>query len=248
VRHKNIIGVLGLATIWQLIAWLKLFNQIYFASPYEVITEAVKMFMEASIFIDLISTVYRILVSIVISSIIGIPLGIAFGYFAALYNYLGEIVDFLRSIPPVVIYPLLLIILGHGDASRIGTALFGSIVVMILIISKGLFQLSPLRRYYFTSLGANKIQLIKHVVWYEALPHVMVGLRTTASLSVIIIVVTEMLMGAQYGLGTRVQNVQITSNIPDLFTTIIIIGLTGILLNKVLVWLNEKIVFWKSDA
>lgn len=247
MRHKNIVGVLGLVTIWQIITWLKLFNPIYFASPYEVSVEAIKMFLEGSISIDLLFTIYRIFISILISSIIGIPLGVAAGYFANFYKYVGEIVDFLRSIPPIVIYPLFLIILGPGDVSRISTAVFGSIVVLILIISKGLFQLSPLRRYYFTSLGANKIQLIKHIVWYEALPHVMVALRTAVSLSIIIIVVTEMLVGTQHGLGTRVQNVQITSNISDLFTTIIIIGLSGILLNKTIVWLDEKIVFWKSD-
>ena len=59
------------------------------------------------------------------------------------------------------------------------------------------------------------------------------------------IVVTEMLVGGRHGLGARVQQVQITSNIPDLFVTIIVIGIIGIILNKLLIYLDKKFVSWK---
>ena len=246
-KHKQtLIGIFGIVVFWQAISWFGIFNPIYFASPYEVIVEIFKMFSASSIYLDIVSTLNRIIISIVISAIIGIPAGIALGYFSKIYKYFGGITDFLRSIPPIVIYPLLLIVLGPGDSSRIGVAVFGSIVVLILIISKGLFQQSSLRKEYFSSLGASKKQIVKHVVWYEALPHIMLALRTAISLSIIIIIVTEMLVGSKFGLGTRVQNVQITSNIPDLFATIIIIGFIGVLFNKLLIWLDKRFVFWKT--
>ncbi len=244
---QTIIGILGILAIWQVVAWLGFFNPIYFASPYEVFFEIIKMFSGSSIYLDILNTINRIIISVIISAIIGIPIGIALGYFSNIYKYFGEIADFLRSIPPIVIYPLLLIVLGPGNTSRIGVAIFGSIVVLILIISKGLFQQSTLRKQYFASLGASKKQIIKHVVWYEALPHIMLALRTAISLSIIIIIVTEMLVGSKFGLGTRVQNVQITSNIPDLFATIIVIGLIGVIFNKFLIWLDKKYVFWKTN-
>ena len=203
------------------------------------------MLQNGSIFSDIYFTLYRLFLAIVIATVFGVPIGILLGYFSQVYDYFGEIVDFLRSIPPIVIYPLLLIVLGYGDTARIGVAIFGAIVVMILIISKGLFQQSALRRQFFKAMGINQIQVMKNVVWHEALPHIMVALRTAVSLSIIIIVVTEMLVGAKYGLGSRVQNVQITANIPDLFATIIIIGIIGVLLNKIFVWLDKKFVFWK---
>ena len=246
-KYKPIIGILALVAMWQLVAWLNLFNPIYFASPIEVFTEAMKMINAGTIFTDIYFTLYRLLFSMFIAIIFGLPIGLLLGYFASIYRYFGEIVDFLRSIPPIVIYPLLLIILGPGDSSRIGVAVFGAVVVLILIISKGLFQQSPLRKQFFKAMGATRSQILKYIVWYEALPHIMLALRTAVSLSLIIVVVTEMLVGARYGLGTRVQNVQITANIPDLFTTIIIIGLVGVLLNKILISLDRKFVFWKTN-
>jgi len=73
----------------------------------------------------------------------------------------------------------------------------------------------------------------------------MTACRAASSLALIVIVVTEMLMGGQNGLGARVQQVQITSNIPDLFCTIIIIGFVGVILNKMFNWLEKRLVFWK---
>ena len=174
-------------------------------------------------------------------------LGICLGYFKNSYKLFGKIVDFFRSIPPIIFYPLFLIALGTGDNSRIAVAFIGGLVVVILIIAKGLFQQSDLRKNYVRSLGASQWQILRDVVWYESLPHIFTALRTASSLIVIIVIVTEMLVGAQYGLGTRVQSVQITSNIPDLFATIIIIGILGVLLNSIFILLENKKISWKSN-
>lgn len=239
-------GILGTLVVWQTIAWLRLFNPIYFASPYEVCREFVQMALDGMIFLEIAVTLERIFSSVLISALIGIPVAVVLGYYYRFYQVIGKVFDFLRSIPPIVAYPLLLIVLGPGDESRIGVAVFGSTIVLILIIAKGLSQHSLLRRQFNKAHGASRIQIMVHTVLFEALPHIMVGLRTAVSLSIIVVIVTEMLVGAEYGLGTRVQNVQITDNIPDLFATIIIIGLLGIALNSALVWFDKKFVFWRS--
>ena len=245
IKIEKWIGVLLIIFLWQSVEWLNLFNPIYFSSPGEVLKESYLMFMEEHIYLDIFYTLYRIAMTIFIAMFIGVPVGILFGYFSKFYKYFSGVMDFFRSIPPIVIYPLLLISLGPDDSSRIGVAVFGSVVVVILIISKGLSNEGLLRKKVFKSLGAKKIEIIKKVVWYEALPHIMLSFRTMISLSVIIIIVTEMLVGSKYGLGVRVQNVQITSNIPDLFVTIIVIGMIGFLFNKFAIWLDKKLVFWK---
>ena len=232
--------------IWQVFSWLGIFNPIYFASPIEVLSELGSM-ISGGVFPDMFASLWRVIISVLAAAAVGIPIGILFGYLSNLYKLFGGVVDFFRSIPPIVFYPLFLISLGVGDESRIAVAFLGALVVIILIISKGLMQESSLRRNYFRSLGAPRMNVLRDVVWFEALPHVFTALRTSTSLVVIIVIVTEMLVGSQFGLGVRVQNVQITSNIPDLFATIIIIGLIGVVLNKILIYLENKYVFWKSN-
>ena len=211
-----------------------------------MVIESIHMAMDGMIFFEIAVTMERVFFSLLISSLVGIPVAIALGYYSRFYQVVGKVFDFLRSIPPIVVYPLLLIVLGPGDESRIGVAVFGSTIILILIIAKGLSQQSHLRRQFSKAHGASRTHIMVHTVFFEALPHIMVGLRTAVSLSIIVVIVTEMLVGAKYGLGTRVQNVQITNNIPDLFATIIIIGLIGILLNSAFIWFDKKFVFWRS--
>jgi NitT/TauT family transport system permease protein len=239
-------GTFLVLALWQLAATVEVFSTVYFASPLETALEGVKMLSRGDIYNDLFSTLGRILVSLVLSVLIGIPLGIALGYNARLYQLFNQPLDFFRSVPPIVFYPLLLISLGPGESSRIATASLASSVMIVLIVSTGLAQQERLRTDYFSALGTRKVQLFKDIVWHEALPGIMTALRAAASWTVIIIIVTEMLVGPKSGLGARVQSVQIFSNIPDLFFTIIIIGLIGVGLNYLFEWLNRKVVFWKT--
>jgi NitT/TauT family transport system permease protein len=244
---NNLLGVLMVLGLWQLAASVEVFSSVYFASPLETVREGVMMLSRGEIYDDILSTLGRILVSLGISIVIGIPLGIAIGYNARLYQLLNHSLDFFRSVPPIVFYPLLLISLGPGESSRIATAILASSVMIVLIVSTGLIQQERLRTDYFRALGTKKVQLFKDIVWHEALPGIMTALRAAASWTVIIIIVTEMLVGPKSGLGARVQSVQIFSNIPDLFFTIIIIGMIGVGLNHLFEWLNRKVVFWKAQ-
>ena len=206
------------------------------------------MLGQSDIYKDLVFTLYRILMSLGLSIVIGVPVGIVLGYNPLLYQFLNQPIDFFRSVPPIVFYPILLISLGPGESSRIATAIAGSFVVIVLIVSKGLIQQERIRMEFFSALGTRKLQLFRDIVWYEALPGIMTALRAAASWSVIITIVTEMLVGPKFGLGARVQSVQLFSNIPDLFFTIIVIGLVGVGLNHLIEWLNRKVVFWKTDC
>lgn len=242
----RLIGVVVVVTLWQFAAAAHVFNAIYFASPLETVMEGVKMLSRGEIYKDLVFTLGRVLASLGLSALVGVPLGIALGYNTRLYQRFIQPIDFFRSVPPVVFYPLLLISVGSGESSRIATAALGSSVMVVLIVSKGLIQQERIRSDYFSALGTRKLQLFKDIVWHEALPGVMTALRAAASWSVIIIIVTEMLVSPKFGLGSRVQSVQIFANIPDLFFTIIIIGLIGVGLNYVIERLDSKIVFWKT--
>jgi NitT/TauT family transport system permease protein len=242
---NGVLGTLLIVALWQLAATTGIFSDIYFASPLETATEGAKLLSRGEIYKDLFFTLLRILASVVLSVAIGVPLGIALGYSARLYQLLNQPLDFFRSVPPIVFYPLLLVSLGPGESSRIATATLASSVMVVLIVSTGLIQQERLRAEYFLALGTSKPQLFKDIVWYEALPGIITALRAAASWTVIVIIVTEMLVGPKFGLGARVQSVQIFNNIPDLFFTIIVIGLIGVGLNYLFEWLNRKVVFWK---
>jgi len=248
VVKNNVIGVFFVLALWQLAATLGIFNAVYFASPLETVLEGTKILRQGDFYKDIFFTLGRVLASVSLSTLIGVPLGIALGYYARLYQLFNQPIDFFRSIPPIVFYPMLLISLGPGESSRIATATLAASVMIVLVVSKELIHRERIRTDYFLALGTNRFLVLRDIVWHEALPGIMVALRAAVSWAIVIIVVTEMLVGPTFGLGARVQSVQLSSNIPDLFFTVVIIGLMGVGLNHLIEWLEHKIIFWKKTG
>jgi len=245
--NKKLTGTFIIIFAWQLLAMIKILNPIYFATPVEVFKEAILILNSASIYLDFLHTIKRVLAGILLSVLIGVPVGIVFGYYKLWYDLFGKFIDFMRSIPPVVFYPLFFIALGTGDSSRILTAALGSAVLVVLIVSKDIMQKEKTCINYFKSLGFSGLQLFRYIIWYEALPAIIIAARASSSWVVIIIIVTEMLIGPENGLGARVQSVQITSNIPDLFFTIILIGIIGSSINYLFEKLEKITIFWPIE-
>ena len=82
------------------------------------------------------------------------------------------------------------------------------------------------------------------------MPSIVVGIRLALSISMIIVIVTEMLIGAEHGLGTRIQSIQIasTARTPGLFGMVLVIGIIGFILNIFFIYLERKLGKWKNNA
>ena len=78
----------------------------------------------------------------------------------------------------------------------------------------------------------------------EALPQIFVGLRTAISLSLIVIVVSEMFIGSSSGIGQKIYDSYLTYETVDLYAWLLIVGLIGYILNRFFVILEKKTLHW----
>ena len=93
-------------------------------------------------------------------------------------------------------------------------------------------------------MNASHLQIFRKVVFYEALPYVFVGLRQALSLSIIIVIVTEMFFGSGTGLGYRIFNFNLLYDSSDMYAVIILVGIIGYALNQVFIRFERKVVHW----
>ena len=94
-------------------------------------------------------------------------------------------------------------------------------------------------------MGASWYQILSKVVIFDALPHICVGIRVALSMGVIVGIVTEMLVGTKHGLGSRVVYAQTSYATPEMYFTIILVGLIGFVMNDLLIVLERKTIHWK---
>ena len=98
------------------------------------------------------------------------------------------------------------------------------------------------------TMGISNFHIFKDVLLMESLPQTFVGLRTGVSLALVIVIVAEMFIGSEAGLGHRIIDAQQVFNIKDMYSSILITGALGYGLNVIFMSIESKLVHWSGKA
>lgn len=171
------------------------------ASPAAVVSTLAHDLARASLALDLGSTAARALVATVLSLAIGALVGLAFGPPRSPLRSLGPALHFARSIPPALVYPLLLLALGHNERSRVAAAALGSFALVALPVASSIERIDPERLAIARLARLTFAQRAFELYLPEALPALLTAARLAFSQCLVVAVVTEMLAAPQRGLG-----------------------------------------------
>ena len=178
---------------------------------------------------------------------IGISIGLLIGVDRRLFDIMVIPIDFVRSIPITILYPVFVLTCGISHLSKIAMVFAGSVFVIALNTAYGVIHESPIRRNMARLFGASRFQAIRHITFFESLPQTAVGLRIALSLSLVIEILCEMFMGSEYGLGQRVSDAYTTYAIPDMYALIVIVGSFGYVLNRLLASALRVLLPWARE-
>ena len=232
--------------IWAVFSNLKIISPLFLSTPQAVFLEIVNLSSSGAIIPDILFTLYRTFLGFMIACLIGIPIGLLMGYSDKVYYSLELVVEFFRSIPATALFPLFLLFFGIGDQSKIALTAWAAGLVLILSSMYGVHLGKELRIKSAKTMKMSGLILFKKIIFPEALPQIFSGMRIAISLSLIIVVVTEMFIGTNFGLGHRIIDAQLVYRIPEMYATILIVGTLGFLINKGFILAEKRIVHWKG--
>jgi len=238
------LGPILVICIWVLVSLFKLVSPLFLPPFFETINTLLILLRHGNVFLDIWATAYRTLIGFIIAGVLGVPLGLMVGNYLKLYKTFEVVIDFFRSLPGTALFPLFLLIFGIGDWSKIATAVFVSLWIILINSAYGVLYSSKLRQRVGLTLGANRFQIFRDIVVMDALPQVFVGLRTALSISLVVVVVSEMFIGSKFGLGQKIFDAYLTYEANKLYAILLITGLLGFALNKIFVALEKKMVHW----
>jgi NitT/TauT family transport system permease protein len=244
MKFRWIAGPLVLLIIWLIVYYAQIVNPIFVPSPADVFLKGIELVSGGVLAKDLLMTVERIFLSFVLSVLIGIPFGIVLGGSHRLYDACLVLVDFFRSVPGTALFPLFLLFFGIGDAAKIGNAVFASSLIIIVNSMYGVKNANKLRIETAQVMRASRRIVFSKVILPDALPEIIGGLRIAVSICLIVIVVTEMFIGTEYGLGKRIMHSHEMFRIPEMYAAILLTGLLGYFLNQLLLFFERHYVHW----
>ncbi|WP_084296056.1 ABC transporter permease [Desulfitibacter alkalitolerans] len=187
---------------------------------------------------------YRIGVSLFLALVIGVPLGILLGTHKRLDSYIAPMVYLTYPIPKIVFLPVLLILLGYGDSSKIfliTLIVFYQILVTTRDAARGI---DPGLIMSVKSLGAGYWHLYFHVYFLGCLPEILTALRVALGTAIAVLFIAEA-YATQEGLGYFIMDSMGRFNYSRMFAGIIGMALLGFFMYIVIDLFEKVFCRWK---
>lgn len=217
-----------------------------FPPPSEVGFSMADVILRSQFWQALGSTVFTSLIGLLVSIAVGIPLGILLGLNAKYHASGRFIIDFMRTIPPLAILPLAVLLLGTG-AEMVITLIFLATVWPILIQAiAGVEGVEPRLLDMAKTYQFSVFKRWTQVVLPAASPFMMTGIRIAATISLLIAIGTELIVGSP-GLGQLISRSQMSS-LSDMYAYIVYAGLLGLALAGIISMFERKLLHWHESV
>lgn len=234
--------VIGILVVWQLLAMI--LRIAFIPTPVAVLANICDIFF-SKIALHMLLSLMRIAAGLAVSILVGVPLGLCMGYFPAWNRRLSPLVYFTYPIPKIALLPLVMLVFGLGEFSKIFMIML-IVVFQVIVSMRDAVRSIPKETFYsMISLGARRAAIFKLVVFPASLPALLSSVRVSLGTALSVLFFTET-FGTQYGLGYFIMDSWMRVNYVDMFSGILILGVVGLLLFGTVDLLERVVCRWKS--
>ena len=192
---------------------------------------------------DVVPSITRLLLGYGLAVVLGVALGVAIGANRWLRTLTEPILEFLRAIPPPVLVPVLILVFGLGDGTKVLVITAGGIWPILLNTVEGVRGFDEVLADTCRSYGIRGRLRLRTFTLRAASPQIVVGARQALSISIIMMVIGE-LLGTTNGLGYTVIQFQRGFQIPEMWSGVFVLGLLGVALAALFALAERRILRW----
>lgn len=238
-------ALLILVGLWEICALL--LDSMALPEPWIVLLDILAALVGGNLLDDLAISAVRALLGLLLAVAAAVPLGLAIGAEKLLRKRLSPFIYLLYPIPHVVLLPLIIILFGIGNLSKI--FLIALIVFFQILVTTRDAATNINRNYYYSmqTLGASRLQVYRHVILPACLPKILTALRISVGTSVAILFFVESFATTR-GLGYRIMDSWGRADYVALYTGICSMALLGFTLYLILDRLERRICRWNRNG
>ena len=245
-RAVQFVSPIAFVLLWELVARLHWIDIRFWPAPSTILDSFSRMAASGEIWSHLKISLVRIAWGFALGAIPALILGLAMGLFRWLRSLLDPFVAFAYPIPKSSILPLIMLIFGLGEMTKIVTVALGVFFLVLINTVAGVRNINPIYLDAAKNFGAGYFDTIFHIALPGALPLIFAGLKLGLGAGLILIVIAEM-VGARSGLGYLIWESWQSFSVGRLYVGLIIIGLLGYVSTILMDELEKRLVPWKEN-
>lgn len=242
------LGWLGLAVaalIWQLAA--AAMNTSIFPGFTASAAQSWRLLDGPVLASDIIPSVLRTLAGFAISAVAGVVIGMVTGYYRPVREYTSAVFDFARSLPTPLLVPVAMVLFGLGGNMVVAVIVTAAIWPVLINTANAVAGLEPTLLDTASILGLRGFTLLRRVILPAVSPQVFAGMRVAISVSLAVMVVSEILGGGS-GIGYFIANAQQSFEITDSYAGVIILCLLGWAFDTLFLGAESRLLAWQRGA
>jgi ABC-type nitrate/sulfonate/bicarbonate transport system permease component len=227
--------------------WSANAHSFYFPPLTTILQTFKDTWLFANVGSDVVPSLLRMFAGYLIAVVVAVSLGVPLGLSQVARRAASPIIEFLRAIPPPALVPAGIIVLGIGDSMKVFIIAVVCLFPVLLNTIDGVRGVDPTFIETSRVYGVRGFARLRTVVLPAALPQIFVGMRTSLSLALILMVISEMVASTN-GIGYFVLRSQREFALPEMWAGILLLGLLGYLLNLIFLTVENRVLRWHRGA
>ncbi len=235
----------GVLALWEVAARAGWVSRLFFPPPSFIVQTLGRMAWSGQLWTDLGYTMGRLGAGLFLGAGSGLLLGWLMGASRPVRLALDPLVAALHPMPKLALFPIFLILLGIGEASKVALLALAAFFPMLINTLAGVRQIDCVYWELAANYGARRLAMLRRVILPGSLPMSMVGLRLAANNVLVVAIAVEML-SAQEGLGATIWMAWQTLHTEELYAMLAVIGAVGICLHFIVERVTRWLMPWNN--
>ncbi|GII84543.1 ABC transporter permease [Sphaerisporangium siamense] len=215
------------------------------SGPVDVAVRGAELIADGTLPADVLASLRRVFTGFALGTALAVPVGFLMGWYGTARGLIEPYVQFFRTIPPLAIIPLAILLMGIGETPKIFVIFLAAFLSSVVATFQGVMDVDKTLINAARVLGASDRVIFLKVVVPASTPFIIVGMRIGLGAAWGTLVAAE-LIAAQEGLGYRMQQAQLYYDLPTIFVGLISIGVLGLAMDRLLLLAERRLTGWQE--
>lgn len=246
-RFIGLLTPLVLLGLWEVAARMGLIDARFFPPPSSIVHTFGALVASGELWTNLLASLRRLFLGMLLGGVPALFLGLAMGISKPLRAAIDPLISATYPIPKSAILPLVLLIFGLGEMSKVVMVALGAFYPILINTVMGVANIDKIYLDVGHNYRASRWQVFRTIALPGALPSIMAGVKLAMGMGLILIAISEM-VAASDGIGYMIWNAWQVLTVDTMYVGLLVIALLGFVFSVILDEIERMLIPWKAKA